>query len=41
MYSQTPLYRHPLLWTTRYYGHPLKTDTSLLRTVLFVPGKGL
>ena len=52
MYSQTPLYRHPLLWTPHYYGHPLKTDnsllwtptktdTSLLRTVLFVPGKGL
>ena len=22
----------------RFTGHPLKTDTSLLRTVLFVPG---
>ena len=27
-YSHTPL-----------YGHPLKTDTSLLRTVCFVPGE--
>ena len=23
----------------RFTGHPLNTDTSLLRTVLFVPGK--
>ena len=36
----------PLLWgivpysqTSLYAGHPLKTDTSLLRTVCFVPGE--
>ena len=24
---------------THFYGHPLNTDTSLLRTVCFVPGE--
>ena len=25
---------------TTLYGHPLNTDTSLLRTVSFIPGEG-